>query len=504
MKKDTWWIVGTLLAGVLLAPAYQYKLNPDGMSYLMLARALSKGDFVHGTSLYWSPLFSWSLVPLLWMNVPELLALKVVQAVFAAGFVATSFALLRRFASPCVVRVVMQSVLVILGLYYGFIFSSPDLLLLACICGFLALGLHPDFASRKHLAIYAGLFAGIAVLAKHVAFPLFFLVIPAFCTLWICRSPRERCALLRQWMITTFFFLLPSLSWIAVMSAHAGRLTLGGAGPLIHASEGPGHPGLPILNQGLFAPPTPQGLSVWDDPSNLHIPPWSPFDSSANFFHQLKLLIVHSGELFAAIQSFTPFALCILVWAVLRITMPREPRERWLLLAMLCTATLLALLYLPILIDERYFWLHAVLLLLMGGMLCAEALQYRLFQRKNTWVLLVALFLSFTVRPLWYLLLEFRHGDRFAMTMYTYAATYNLDRTRIAADDWKTGLFATYYAGGQYYGKPKPGTDAMLEEQLLAMDIDAYLVWGREPSFQHFTFSSGTQSPKVFLRAVNH
>ena len=54
-----------LILGVQLLNHYQYSIGVDGISYVNISKLYLFGDFNNAINGYWSPLFSWMLVPFL-------------------------------------------------------------------------------------------------------------------------------------------------------------------------------------------------------------------------------------------------------------------------------------------------------------------------------------------------------------------------------------------------------------------------------------------------------
>ena len=86
-----WWC-GVALAGyaamlVPLAFHFSDQINPDGVAYLRIAGYYLAGDVGKAVSGYWSPLYSWLLVPWLAVGVRGLLATKLLAISLAVAWV---------------------------------------------------------------------------------------------------------------------------------------------------------------------------------------------------------------------------------------------------------------------------------------------------------------------------------------------------------------------------------------------------------------------------------
>ena len=56
-------------AGFALLPFFRYQINPDGISYISIAQKYLIGDIDNAINGHFSPLFSWLLVPFLFLSV---------------------------------------------------------------------------------------------------------------------------------------------------------------------------------------------------------------------------------------------------------------------------------------------------------------------------------------------------------------------------------------------------------------------------------------------------
>jgi len=66
IKMDLMMAMGSyLILGAILLNFYQYQINPDGISYISIAQKYLRGDYGNAVNGYWSPLFSWLLMPFL-------------------------------------------------------------------------------------------------------------------------------------------------------------------------------------------------------------------------------------------------------------------------------------------------------------------------------------------------------------------------------------------------------------------------------------------------------
>ena len=79
-------VVLYLLAAVHLAILSRDQINPDGISYIQVARNCAAGRFDLAVNSYWGPLLSWILVPFVWLGWDLQLVVKVLGVVLGLGF----------------------------------------------------------------------------------------------------------------------------------------------------------------------------------------------------------------------------------------------------------------------------------------------------------------------------------------------------------------------------------------------------------------------------------
>ncbi len=239
-----------MLLGVLEAVAYRHAMNPDGMSYLDVARAYLAGDLASAINPYWGPLYSWLLAWPLRAFAPSLrddfaLVHAVNFVVILGALAAFEFFLSELLRSRR--RVVAAGGSLVLGALeltifaYGvFIYSSLDLIGLALVTPdlcleaavFVAAGLLLrilDGSSRPAIGIYLGLALGLGYLAKSVMFPvgLGFL---AVLFVVLRGEPRFRPPV----ALAASTFLLITGPWILPISRAAGKPTFGTSGELTY------------------------------------------------------------------------------------------------------------------------------------------------------------------------------------------------------------------------------------------------------------------------------
>ncbi|MDV7402594.1 hypothetical protein RZS08_64830, partial [Arthrospira platensis SPKY1] len=55
---------------------YRFQINPDGISYISLAKKYVSGDYTHAVNAYWSPLLVWMSIPFYFIGLNDIIAVK--------------------------------------------------------------------------------------------------------------------------------------------------------------------------------------------------------------------------------------------------------------------------------------------------------------------------------------------------------------------------------------------------------------------------------------------
>jgi hypothetical protein len=292
----------TVLAYIILSSvfgyAYRYEINPDGLSYLLLAGHIAEGNFQASVSGTWSPMFTWLIAPFLYAGFDGLTAARVVISLCGLGLLIISWRFTVRFDLSQNIKFIACLILALLISYWSIRNIGPDLLIAAIIICYFHVVTSPDILHNRKTAFYCGIIGGIAYLAKHYSLPFFLVNFPLLLLLKGYFERDKEKSLLKQ--------LLPSLSagmiglllvssiWIVALSVKFERLTVTPAGKLVHAMVGPTdidrRP--PSFYGGLHKPESNLSLHTWEDPSEISdkYKSWSPFESKKYFLYQLKLI----------------------------------------------------------------------------------------------------------------------------------------------------------------------------------------------------------------------
>ena len=274
-------------------------INADFVGYATIAhRILARsGD---GVTAYWSPLFSWCMLPLIAAGVDDLLAGRLVLVAAGVLYLVAITKVMQRFASgqpnrDRVLTVGVSTIAAIQASVWATYFLDPDLIADALLFLYFARALDPELVRRPRRAILCGAIGGLAYLAKAYMLPFVIVHFPATVVLRrLFRSePRAGTkADLRAYVVVCGLFFaglsLVAGPWVGVLSKHEGRPTFSTAGSSNHAnmsSTNAGHD--PLWNPGLVA-------DFIADPRLT--PDWSPLQDGEHFRHQIKLFVHNAGN----------------------------------------------------------------------------------------------------------------------------------------------------------------------------------------------------------------
>jgi 4-amino-4-deoxy-L-arabinose transferase-like glycosyltransferase len=481
------WFLGLVLAAYALTVVrewhwYVYQINPDGISYLDIARLYLRGDWSHALNAYWGPMLSWLIVPGLAAGWAPLVAAK--AATVAAGAVAlvAFYLLARRFVSPLVsmALTVFAGAVVVSWALASYI--TPDLVLAVCILWYLYFVTSPAFGRRWPVALLAGVMAGLAYLTKSYAFPFFILHFTAYVAWRWWRRPGERRRWEQHFLIGLAGFFLVALPWIVAISRQEHRLTYGTSGAYTLALAAPGSTGHPVMRNGLFVPPA-GGTSAWMRPVAPVGPSWLPtlWPRPHNFSYAKDKVIINSQELLKLLGVFWPLSTGIVAAVLLLAYRRRSPlpeRARFGIKFLTFTAILYTLGYLLIFVEDRYIWPVQLMVLVLGGILFDWLWADRLIPRVA--LALLAVFGLFTIQqqPAEALRVQRNANIEVPRMAQQIKATPDYHCRAIASNaSWELSSYIAFDLGCPYFGMFGPYDPGDNAAQLRRYHVDYLMMW---------------------------
>lgn len=288
---------------------------PDNVSYLSIADHWAAGRIDEAINGYWSPLYSWLLVPFAWLDVPALVSEPLLGLLFLVLTIDRLRVLCRRVCTSGRAQVLSIEILLVGALPF-LLFATvallgPDQLLALLVVTALAalLDEHRD-PVRRGLAF--GGWSALAYLTKSFALPFLlsvgvvWIVISRFRLAWDARRSRRtttaqgapdgdanvqgardgsQAARFRRQMFAGLLGLgviaVVTVAWGVVLSVHYGEVTISRTATYHAQITAPGAQGNPYYWAGLLEPTHDRAISAWEDPTVAQGVDGEPIDLSA-------------------------------------------------------------------------------------------------------------------------------------------------------------------------------------------------------------------------------
>jgi hypothetical protein len=465
-----------LVSGFALLPFYRYQINPDGISYISIAQKYLRGDFAHAINGHFSPLFSWLLIPLLYLGLDPLIATKILNLALGVVTIVAMRSLSYRFQMHEQIRETIFFTLIPVVLYFAYYLITPDLLVSCILLFYFTLIFHPNYADRPRHGMLCGMLAGLAYLSKSYSLPFLLFHFPFMSILHYFAPAKNRKVVLFSFFCGMFLFLFISGIWIAAISNKYGYFTIStqtkGNLQFINPHGPPSSP--PFIE-----PPDETAVSVWEDPfSCIPMGTWSPFESFSAFQHWLKFFVRNIPPTVKIFIRFSPFSFLIgIAYLLFLLCSPKQVMAQREVIYPLVTVVPYAAGYCLILIDERYIWITCLLLIMMGGYVLQTLFQNNFFTpiRKNS--LLFLFILSFAISPVRNLARQFNSGKDIYL-LSEKMKEYIPPRAKLASStDWYQLMFLAYHLRARIYGTGDNINADILDREMDKYGINYFIVY---------------------------
>lgn len=271
-------------------------LSTDGVAYLRQAYYWAEWQTNLMVSAYWSPGMSWLTALFMRLGAVDRIALRLVMTLNGVIFMIGCARVYAVMQLPRVLEIAALLLCAVPSLVWASDFISPDLFVAGLVCCAIAFLIRALEAHDRKRAALAGLFFGLAFLAKAVALPLGIAVTAGYVFVTWRRTTAPVAPLLRMAVLTVVTMTAVAMPWIVVISMKVGRLTLSSSGAINHAILSPDNDWPDLGRHHRFHPviqtfhkPEPGRITSWEEPSNAPYHYWSPFASRRNFEHQLDI-----------------------------------------------------------------------------------------------------------------------------------------------------------------------------------------------------------------------
>jgi len=460
-----------------LAISSRDRINPDAVAYIRRAIYISRGDFAHSLSGYWSPLISWGIAPLIKLHMDPLHAARFICCLWGALWLIAAGVFFDRFTT--INRIWKTGALLISALLIAEIAArqiTPDVMLAACLLFYFSITLSPNFLRRPSLQFFAGLLGGFSYLAKAYALPFVLVHLPLTILLrrWLERDDQNiRPPILLPLVRALLGIAIFSLPWIAANSARFGHLTISTAGSHAHTDVGPAEVQAKI--PAFFGPVPDPYITAHETKDEQNYPTWSPFHSRQYFIHQLHVIVQHALTIARSIALFDRLyvsALSALIGILAIFNLIKIDFPRWKLLWLLLGAALYCSGMLLVFFTARYILPLWAPLLLALALTVAMRVASPPFLRS---IFVLAIFVSFAIAAISNI--RNSEGKPPAYRQLAAALTDHHIRGPLASADRHQGLFVSFFAGEKFLGFPFEEDANIAQEKLLAENPAALLIF---------------------------
>jgi len=502
LKNKKGFILIFLLYGIcstIFALDYRYTINPDGIAQIRLAGYIAEGHFMRSVTQCWSPLFIWLMSPFRYIGLDGLTTARIVIALSGAGFLFSTWFFIRRFQLSEGLALLSLLISALLISYFSVQNIGADIPLAAILLFYMYLVTHPHILGNKRLPFLSGIVGGLSYLAHHYAFPFFVVHYPV--TLIV----RKYIATEQAWnkylksLIMGFLgFILVSSIWIGITTKKYGVLTFSYKGTVMNAAIAPKGTGHPYFKGGLFKPRDPYALHVFEDPSEVKLTSWSPFENKEYFLHQIAIIRMNIDYIFKHFIRSSPFftypfmvgVLSLIPIILLMAQMDREERfiYSWIVVTFLiyCSGFVLTLARSP-----RRFYVLMIIVVIFAFDLFSRLI--KLFDRKlqepRKKILIAYLLLiitpAFSLKPFVHLVKSLKN-----IITIEYVNPYKDIADQINQVDFPapmafirssqkgyTDLYLAYFINKQFLGRPRSRDIEGITNELRAVGCRSLLVF---------------------------
>lgn len=471
------------IIGFFLINYYQYGINADSISYITIAQEYLNGNFTDAVNGYWSPLFSWLLIPFLPFSsspISNIYLARVLSLITGILTIIGVNLLISRFEIDKTSKtlVLFSLIPIILSFLSGLI--SPDLLVTTILIYYLYIILDSDYPNKKYAGLSCGILGALAYLSKSYALPLFLAHFLLFNLIFYfkCTNKGKQQKIFKNLILGLMVFFVISGVWIALISDKYGKTTFGTAGDYNYELVGPQSHGDFVYYHGIIKPPNEFAVSAWEDPSYFKMKSWSALESWSNFKYQIGLILSNAVKIISIFEVASIFSIIIFITGIIMVLKFNINRASKNKLIYLITTILLYLGgYSLVLIEPRYLWLVNILLLIMGVYLLNLLFKIGSLKSHIKNILLIFLILSFIINPVNALIMNVDVGKD-SYTLSEALNHYNIHGNLASNDDWRVSDYIAYYTRSKYYGQTRNESYNDLKKELKSNNIDYYLVWG--------------------------
>ena len=371
----------------------KYFLNGDSLSYLSTAKLYATGQWWNAVNSYWSPLFSWVLAVLMYLNIDTLYFGKIILCV---SIIPTLF-LIKHISGFIGINKILNfslSVTVAFILLQDAVFNfTPDLLFIPCMLYVLYYVLKEfanPFTSNTNILVAV---SAIGFYTKQYMLFYFSALMFVLFIYQFAFHPNQSKQATTSFLKRIGFFFLLILPWVILISVKENKITFSTASNYnINQLSNPQQPVLSYLENGLLPLPYPEAYSYWASPSKIPMTEYSMIDGYKNL-SLIKFQLHRINENYFTFFDFINFILgyqgllILLIAAIIciyHLSKPKSSTTIYLLLLM--SMIIYSTGYILLVADYRYIYFDIVLLVLIAAKILNDALP----QHLPKWILIIS------------------------------------------------------------------------------------------------------------------
>lgn len=474
-----------LIASFLLLPLYRYQINPDGISYIDIAKKYYHGNFAEAINGYWGPFVSWLLVPFLSFIKEPLFAFKLLSVFIGLFTLIQANILIKKMGFSTFIHWCLIFTSAIIVTYYVFSLLTPDLLFVGFAL-MLVNGLRDIYKDRTYRNLLITAIAGACLyFTKSYGF---YYVVGCAALIFLMNFITEksnRPVILKRFVLLMVVFLGISGVWIGILSNKYNRITIGTAGQYNHRIFGPDSPGPPMYYQGLMSPPNETATSVREDLSFVELKDWGIFESKRNLLHQWKLIKINLYYLAESLYNFSSISSLLLLLILIYIIKQWRQQKEDINYTLVIMMAILPLGYLLLILQDRYIWLFNFLFLFSSIYIVSFFLERSNVSKNLIRFFVLTIIASFLFYPVKELIAS-RHVDKEVSVLAAKIKSYGVKGNIASQNDWENSLYLSFLLHSQYYGESiQKNADSIIVD-LKRNKINYYFYWEKSDSVQTF------------------
>ncbi|ADZ08980.1 hypothetical protein Metbo_0729 [Methanobacterium lacus] len=480
---------------ILIFPYFQFKILGDEISYINIAHAYALGHWANAINGYWSPMYSWLMVPFL-----IIFGFKPIYGVYISKFISIFIGLFTIF---CVRRMsqkldinknierILLFVLVPSITFFVLLYNTPDLLLASLLILYLSILFQRNYADNLKYAVLCGIIGALAFFTKSFAFPFFIITFILFNLIFYFRIKIQiqRKNILKGSILGLTIFLLISGLWIGVIDEKYDKPTISTSGEYNQALVGPEYKvnimdtGIsPIYYKGLIEPPNEDTISIWDEFSYMNLDKWNPFGSWQNMNYELNLIVANIVYSFNITESYLPIAIILLIsMVVVAFSKSIKKTSRNNLKYLLLTIFVYTGGYCLITPEWRYLWFIFLLLMISGFYIIDLLNKNNVITVKTRNIMLIFLICTLIFQPILEINYFVNQKDNSYYLSNSLQKEFNINGN-LASNSWST-LEIAYYLNSKFYGNITTDNSTLLNQELMKFNIDYYFSWNSTSNY---------------------